>query len=115
MPANPESSGVSTLFPIAGIGASAGGLDAFLDLFKALRPPTGVGFVLVTHLEPHHESQLAGIVGGTTSLPVIQVKEPIRVEPDHIYILPPDAHITIREGVLQLQPRAETQHPYYPI
>ncbi|MCU1238417.1 MAG: ATPase [Candidatus Solibacter sp.] len=102
-------------FPVVGIGASAGGLEAFLEFFSGLRPPSGMGFVLVTHLEPAHESSLAEILSRATTLPVIDAVEGARVEPDHVYVLPPNAEITIREGVLRLSPRAESLNPHYPI
>jgi two-component system CheB/CheR fusion protein len=96
------------------MGASAGGLEAFLEFFKDL-PATGMGFVLVTHLEPNHESQLAEIIASGSKLPVEVAHQGLRVEPDHIYVLPPNEEMTIANGILQLTPRADSPKPHYPI
>src|SRR5258708_2332927 len=98
MPPVTESDSRSNALPIVGVGASAGGLEAFLEFFKAVHSPVGMSFVLVTHLEPHHESQLATIIAGVTSLPVVHAKDGDRAETDHIYVLPPDAEIEIAGG-----------------
>lgn len=102
-------------FPVVGVGASAGGLEAFLDLFRSLHPSTGLGFVLVTHLEPHHKSQLTEILSGATSLPVVEAVNALHVEPDHVYVLPPNTEMVIREGALHLSARSDSLNPHYPI
>ncbi len=102
-------------FPIVGVGASAGGLEAFTQLLKALPLDTGMGFVLVQHLDPEHESALTQILSRATSLPVCDVTNNQRVEPNHVYIIPPDTNLSIAEGVLQLQPRPKSRTPHRPI
>ena len=102
-------------FPIAGIGASAGGLEAFTQLLKALPLDTGMGFVLVQHLDPEHESALTQILSRATSLPVCDVTNSQPVQPNHVYIIPPDTNLTIAEGKLRLQPRPKTRTPHRPI
>jgi two-component system, chemotaxis family, CheB/CheR fusion protein len=77
-------------FPIVGIGASAGGLEAFSTLLKHLRLDTGMGFVLVQHLDPVHDSALTQLLGRATSLPVREVTNNLRVEPNHVYVIPPN-------------------------
>src|ERR1041385_6456706 len=69
-------------FPVVGVGASAGGLEAFRDLLKHLPLDTGMGFVLVQHLDPQHESSLTTLLSRATSLPVHEVTNNQRVEPN---------------------------------
>ena len=102
-------------FPIVGIGASAGGLEAFTQLLKALPLDTGMGFVLVQHLDPEHESALTQILSRATSLPVCDVTNNQPVQPNHVYIIPPDTNLSIAEGNLKLQPRPKTRTPHRPI
>lgn len=102
-------------FPIVGIGASAGGLEAFTQLLKALPPDTGMAFVLVQHLDPDHESALTQILSRTTSLPVSDVANNQSVEPNHVYIIPPDTILSIADGLLKLQPRLKNRTPHRPI
>ena len=99
-------------FPIVGIGASAGGLEAFSALLKRLPPDTGMGFVLVQHLDPEHESALPQLLGRATSLPVHEVTNNLRVEPNHVYVIPPNTNLSITAGVLTLGPRPKTRTPH---
>ncbi len=112
-PARPAASAqaatVVKAFPIVGIGASAGGLDAFLHLLKHLPVDTGMGFVLVQHLDPQHESALAQLLGRATEMPVHEVTDRLRVEPNHIYVIPPGKQMVVIQGVLRLQPRVRSQ------
>jgi chemotaxis response regulator CheB len=80
-------------FPIVGIGASAGGLEAFGELLRHLAPDTGMGFVLVQHLAPAHASMLCSILSRTTSMPVREVTERTAVERDHVYVIPPNSNL----------------------
>ncbi len=102
-------------FPIVGIGASAGGLEAFTQLLKALPLDTGMAFVLVQHLDPDHDSALTQILSRATSLPVSDVANKQSVEPNHVYIIPPDTILSIAEGVLKLLPRLKNRTPHRPI
>src|SRR5256885_4632060 len=77
-------------FPIVGIGASAGGLEAFTQLLKALPVNTGMAFILIQHLDPAHSSFLSQALGKTTSMEVLQVESGMYVEPDHVYVIPPN-------------------------
>ena len=70
-------------FPIVGLGASAGGLDAFTSFLKALAPDTGMGFVLIQHLDPTHESLLASLLQRSTKMPVREASDGTVVEPNH--------------------------------
>ena len=92
-------------FPVVGIGASAGGLEAASILFKELSPRLGMAYVLVLHLDPARESAVTEILARVTSMPVVQVKEGMRVQPDHVYVIPPNCEMTIERGVLHLHSR----------
>ena len=100
--------------PIVGIGASAGGHEAFTQLLSQLPTDTGMAFVLVQHLAPSHPSALAEILSRATKMPVTEVAGESTVEPDHVYVIPPDRSIIIVGGVLQLLPR-EGRGPHHPV
>src|SRR5262245_6540403 len=86
------------MFPIVGVGASAGGLEAFRQLLAALPVNTGIAFVLVQHLTPKHESMLTELLSKTTKLPVREITDGTEVRPDHIYVIPPNAEMSIEQG-----------------
>ena len=92
-------------FPIVGIGASAGGLDAFKRLLTAIPESSGMAYILVQHLDPSHESILPEILQRVTKIPVHEITEDIHLAPDHIYIIPSNKILTSTDGVLQLAPR----------
>ena len=104
-------SGHATGFPVVGVGASAGGLQAFTQLLQHLPLDTGMGFVLVQHLDPQHESALTQILTRATSLPVQEATNNLRVQANHVYIIPPNTSLGIAKGVLKLQPRPQTRTP----
>src|SRR5881394_16659 len=94
---------ISRRFPIVGVGASAGGLDAFTQLLNNLPMDTGMAFVLVQHLDPHHESALARLLAQTTSMTVSEVIDGTKVAPDNVYVIPPNTCMEIVSGVLKLR------------
>jgi two-component system, chemotaxis family, CheB/CheR fusion protein len=102
-------------FPVVGVGASAGGLEAFRSFLKALPPDTGMAYVLVQHLHPRHESILAELLSSATRMPVSEVKRDVRVERDHVYIITPPHDIEIGDGQLHLVPRTESGSQHMPI
>jgi two-component system CheB/CheR fusion protein len=102
-------------FAIVGIGASAGGLEAFRQLLGALAADTGLAYVVVQHLDPRHESILAELLSEATSMDVSEVKGDVRVEPNHIYVIPPSQDIVFTEGMLKLVPRGTTRGTHMPI
>jgi two-component system CheB/CheR fusion protein len=106
---------VPQLFPVVGIGASAGGLEAFSELLHNLPEKTGMAYVLVQHLDPKHESALPEILGRTTTLPVKEVTDGTVVEPDHIYVIPANTSMIINHGILQLSPRIQVHGQHMPI
>ncbi|HEX9163143.1 MAG TPA: chemotaxis protein CheB [Thermoanaerobaculia bacterium] len=99
---------------VVAVGASAGGLEAFTDLLSAIPADTGLAFVFVQHLDPHHESLLADILTRAASIPVEQVTEGMRVESNHVYVIPPDREMTVSKGILHLAPRASDM-PHRPL
>src|SRR5216684_4999614 len=103
------------LFPIVGVGASAGGLEAFTQLLKALGSETEMAYVLVQHLDPSHESALTELLAKATEMAVRQVTDATPVEPNHVYVIPPNVDMTISQGILQLTPRTETRGHHMPI
>ncbi len=102
-------------FPIVGIGASAGGLEAFSELLHNLPQGTGMAFVLVQHLDPTHGSALREILQRTTKIPVIEVTDAMPVERDRIYVIPPNANMVLENGTLHLVPRVLTRGQHMPI
>jgi len=110
-----DEQGKNDLFPIVGVGASAGGLDAFSQLLSALADDIGMAIVLVQHLDPKHESKLGDLLGKVTHLPVIEATQGLVVRPNHVYLIPPNATMTIAQGALQLVPRGESRSPHLAI
>src|SRR5664280_1088781 len=76
------------IFPVVGIGASAGGLEAFTRLLHDLPANTGLAFVLVQHLDPSHKSVLTELLARATSMPVIEASEGMTLAPDSVYVIP---------------------------
>ncbi len=102
-------------FPIVGIGASAGGLEAFSELLRHLPEKSGMSFVLVQHLDPSHGSTLHDILARTTRIPVIEAVNGTKVEVDHVYVMPANADIVLDGGVLRLGPREFVRGQNMPI
>ena len=92
-------------FPVVGVGASAGGLEALTQLLRALPVNTGMGFVIVQHLAPGHASSLAEILSRATKMPVSEVRDEPEVLPDHVYVIPPGRDMIISGGKLRLLPQ----------
>ena len=96
-------------FPVVGIGASAGGLEAFTQLLRHLPIDTDMAFVLVQHLDPSQPSLLTEILARTTLMPVHEAQDGMMIAPNHVYVIPPNMIMTISQGQLSLTPRAKTQ------
>lgn len=97
-------------FPVVGIGGSAGGLDAFIRLLQALPNDTDMAFVIVQHLDPHHTSHLAEILAKSTSMPVRNVEDGLAIEPNEVYVIPPNTTMVLEDGSLRLVPRDPGLH-----
>ncbi len=91
--------------PIVGVGASAGGLEAFTELLRYLPDNTGMGVVFIQHLAPQHTSMLAEVLSRATKLPVAEVTDGRQVEPNHVYVIPPNSNIAISGAHLRLMTR----------
>ncbi|XHX77540.1 MAG: chemotaxis protein CheB [Stenomitos frigidus ULC029] len=105
---------VEAPFPIVGVAASAGGLEAFTQLLRHLPTDTGMAFVLIQHLDPARKSLLSEILARTTSMPVREVQQDMRVEPNEVYVIPPNTKMGLSEGMLQLSPREKVFGKYMP-
>ena len=102
-------------FPVVGIGASAGGLEAVTALLKHLPVDTGMAFVLVQHLAPTHESMLTELLARETSMPVLEITNGMSVEPNHFYVIPPNTNLGLLHGTLHLMPRGDEKGQHLPI
>ncbi len=92
----------SLTFPVVGLGASAGGIDALKSFFANMPREPGMAFVVVVHLSPDHESILDKILQASTGIPVKQVTKPVPIQRDHIYVIPPAASLSMNDGYLRL-------------
>ena len=112
----PDRPAAATPFPIAGVGASAGGLDAFRQLLAHVPADSGLALVLVQHLEATRASLLSDALAHATARKVAQARHGVRVEPNHVYVIPPGAQMAIEQGVLKLSPLQEDERrPHLPI
>ena len=103
-------------FPIVGVGASAGGMEAFGELLRHIPSGTGLAFVLVQHLDRAHPSYLSEALSRSTTFPVHEITDGMRVEPDHVYVIPSNADVGILKGTLALFPRpADERKPHLSI
>ena len=102
-------------FPVVGIGASAGGVNALKSFFGGTAVDSGMAYVVIMHLSKDHESKLAEIIQKTTKMPVRQVTEMVRVEPDHVYVIPPEGNLEMVDGVIRITKREEVPGKRIPI
>jgi two-component system CheB/CheR fusion protein len=100
---------------IVGIGASAGGLDAMSHLLRHLPPNTGMAYVLVQHLDPGHDSHLVQLLRKVARMPVLEASDNLPVQADHVYVIPPNARLSLHQGMLRVEPRAEERGHHTPI
>src|SRR3954467_3436759 len=89
---------------VVGLGASAGGISPLQQFFTDMKADTGLAFVVVMHLSPEFESQLASVIQQKTPMPVTQVTEAVRVRPNHVYVIPPNHQLTFEDSTLHLVP-----------
>ena len=102
-------------FPVVGIGASAGGLEACTQLLQALPPDLGAPVILVQHLSPSHDSVLAELLGSSCRMPVITVDDAMPIQPNHVYVVPPNSQMGILDGKLHLIRRPHDASQYKPV
>lgn len=107
---------VSNPFRIVGIGGSAGGLEAYEKFFSNIPEKSGLGYVLVSHLDPHHKSMLTELLQGCcTNMLIQEIKNSMRVKPNHVYIMPPNTDLSLLNGVLHLLPPSQPHGVRQPI
>jgi two-component system CheB/CheR fusion protein len=102
-------------FPVVGIGASAGGLEAISQLLSGMPTNTGMAFVVVQHLDPRHESRLPELLARATRMPVLEAAHGLAVRPNHVYVIPPNTKMALAQGILHVTPREERRGPHLPI
>lgn len=103
------------LFPVVGVGASAGGLDAFKKLIATIPEDSGMAYILVQHLHPQHDSALPEILQRVSKIPVIEISDNVKVSPNNIYVIPSNKMLIATDGVLKLSPREATNRINLPI
>src|SRR5262245_18415221 len=101
--------------PIVGIGASTGGVAALQAFLPAITVPSNLAYVVVQHLDPDHESVLSKLLARATNLPVVEIAHNMRVEADHVYVIPPNTTLTINGDQLHLSPPLESRGLRTPI
>ena len=101
--ADPPQRGTAGGFPIVGIGASAGGLEACEAFFRAMPADSGVAFVIVVHLDPTHVSIMPELLQRHTKMPVVQAAHGEKVEPNTVYVIPPNRDLALLNGTLVLE------------
>src|SRR4051812_22925276 len=99
--------GHSDTFVVVGVGASAGGFDPFCEMLEGLPQNPDFAIVLVQHLAPQHSSALPELLAGHSKVPVMKVTEGVRIEPGHVYIIPPNAQMEVVRDHLHLTPRPD--------
>jgi two-component system CheB/CheR fusion protein len=102
-------------FPVVGVGASAGGLEAFTDFISAMRPDSGMAFVFIQHLPPERESLIADILAKKTAMLVLQVEDGMEVQADHVYVIRPGHVLTVADGHFRLGEQLGRRVPNRPV
>jgi two-component system CheB/CheR fusion protein len=100
---------------VVGIGASAGGIQALQTFFKNVPRHSGIAYVVILHLSPDHDSKLAEVLQHTTEMPVKQVTEKIKVEPDHVYVVPPNKTLRMLDSSIEVLPIAGFEERRAPV
>ena len=93
--------------PIVGIGGSAGGFEATMDLLRHLPAKNGMTFVVVQHLDPHHISKLASLLGRATEMPVVEITKTTKPKPNSVYVQPPNKCVVVKDSLLKLVNRSQ--------
>src|SRR5262249_24568257 len=105
----------TTRFPIVGIGASAGGLEALEEFLRHVPRNSRIAYVVVQHLDPTHKGMLVERLQRATPMPVAQASDGLAVERDHVYVIPPSAEMSLLHGTLHLLPLAAPRGLHLPI
>lgn len=102
-------------FLIVGLGASAGGIQAFQEFFKNTPSDSGMTYIVILHLSPDHDSKLASVLQTVTEMPVAQVTEKVKFQPNHVYVVPPNQHLTMSDGVIVVTPNTQIEERRAPV
>ena len=108
---SPDAASRLPLVAIIVIGASAGGLDAFKRFLAGMPPNSGLAFVLVPHLDPRHESLMVELLSSHTAMPVCEAAHRMTIEANHVYVIPPNKYLAVRNGRLILSPPTARHGP----
>ncbi|MGN6568242.1 MAG: chemotaxis protein CheB, partial [Flavipsychrobacter sp.] len=100
---------------VVGIGASAGGIQALQTFFQSVPANPGMAYVVILHLSPDHDSQLAQVLQHATQLPVTQVQQRTKVEPNHVYVIPPDQHLVMSDNHILVSKNADIEDRRAPV
>ena len=114
-PAKRTSETAGEEFLVTAVGASAGGVEAFTELMRGLPSDTGMAFVLIQHLDPKHHSLLTELVSRETKMSVKEVTDGMRLQPNCVFVIPPNTTMTLSDHRLKLSPRGETAGSHMPI
>jgi two-component system, chemotaxis family, CheB/CheR fusion protein len=106
---------VSDVIQVIGLGASAGGIEALSHFFDAMPADSGCAFVVVLHLDPKHESEMAHILSARTPMSVLQIEDGLRIEANHVYVIAPDTDVKVCNGGLHVSKPAEPRGHRYPV
>ncbi len=115
IPAKPTVAGKPKPFPIVAIGASAGGLEAISNLLEQIPSDLGMAYIVIQHLSPSHDSILPELLERKTTMKVFQVTNGIKIQKDSVFVIPPNAYMSIVDGKLTLHPRIKTEGGYHSI
>lgn len=102
-------------FLIVGMGASAGGIQSLKEFFMHVPADSGMAYVVILHLSPDHDSKLAEILQSVTKIPVTQVKEKTHIKPNHVYVVPPNQHLTMNDGSIIVSPNTQVEERRAPV
>ncbi|HJQ27280.1 MAG TPA: chemotaxis protein CheB [Blastocatellia bacterium] len=102
-------------FILVGIGASAGGLKPVQEIFRGLPADSGMAYVVILHLSPTHKSHLGEVLQNETAMPVKQVDDTVRVEENHVYVIPPNKNLLLEDGLIRLAESAHERGDRVPI
>src|SRR5690348_2087682 len=102
-------------FLVVGIGASAGGVEALQQFFANVPADSDMVYVVILHLSPDYESQLTEILRRETSIPITQVNEKVNIQPNHIYVVPPNKHLLMLEDAITVSPNLFVEERRAPV
>ncbi|MFN7928755.1 MAG: CheR family methyltransferase [Blastocatellia bacterium] len=102
-------------FLVVGLGASAGGIQALKEFFERVPADSGMAYVVILHLSPDHDSQLAAVLQTVTKIPVTQVTETVRISPNHVYVVSPNQHLEMHDGTITVTPNTLIEERRAPV